>query len=125
MALARLRRAALAVLTAPLLAACNHEPGSASGAREERAAGLAALEKYGCGSCHRIPGVAGAHGDLGPPLVQMAERVYIGRGLPNTPENMRRWIQSPQSIAPGTAMPDLQVSAHEAQVMTAYLLGRE
>jgi cytochrome c2 len=125
MAHGRVRRAALAVLTAPMLAACSPGPGAASGEREERAAGVVALEKYGCGSCHRIPGVAGAHGDLGPPLVQMADRVYIGRGLPNTPENMRRWIQSPQSIAPGTAMPDQEVSAHEARVMTAYLLGRE
>jgi cytochrome c1 len=38
---------------------------------------------------------------------------------------MRRWIQSPQAIAPGTAMPDLGVSEREAQAIAAYLLAGE
>jgi cytochrome c1 len=122
---ARVRHAALAVLAVPVLAACGAEGTTAAAPREEREAALAALQKYGCGSCHRIPHVAGAHGDLGPPLVHMGRRVYIGRSLPNTPENMRRWIQSPQAIAPGTAMPDLGVSEREAQAIAAYLLAGE
>lgn len=119
------RHAALAVLAAPVLAACGAEGTTAAAPREEREAGLVALQKYGCGSCHRIPGVAGAHGDLGPPLVDLGRRVYVGRSLPNTPENLRRWIRSPQAIAPGTAMPDLGVSGQEAQAIAAYLLARE
>jgi cytochrome c1 len=122
---ARVRHAALALLAFPALAACGAEGTTAPAPREERTAGLAALQKYGCGSCHRIPDVTGARGDLGPPLVHMGRRVYIGRSLPNTPENLRRWIQSPQAIAPGTAMPDLGVSEQEAQAIAAYLLASE
>lgn len=86
---------------------------------------MIALQNYGCGACHRIPGVAGADGIVGPPLVEMRRRVYIGRGLPNTPENMLRWIRAPQELAPRSAMPDMQVSAADAHAMTAYLFRLE
>lgn len=87
--------------------------------------GAMALHAYGCGSCHRIPGMASADGSVGPPLVNMRRRVYIGRGLPNTPQNMARWIQVPQQFAPGSAMPDMQVSGADAQAITAYLWQRD
>lgn len=87
--------------------------------------GAMALHAYGCGSCHLIPGMASADGIVGPPLVDMRRRVYIGRGLPNTPQNMARWIQLPQQFAPGSAMPDMQVSDADAQAITAYLWQRD
>lgn len=83
--------------------------------------GALALHTYGCGACHRIPGIAGADGVVGPPLVNMRQRVYIGRGVPNTSANMIRWIRAPQAMAPGSAMPDMQVSAADATAMAAYL----
>lgn len=83
--------------------------------------GAIALQAYGCGSCHRIPSIASADGIVGPPLVDMRRRVYIGRGLPNTPSNMARWIQLPQKFAPGSVMPDMQVSGADAQAITAFL----
>lgn len=79
------------------------------------------MRQYGCGACHRIAGIAGAEGVVGPPLVDMARRVYIGRGLPNTRENMIRWIRTPQEFAPRSAMPDMQVTATDAADMAAYL----
>ena len=79
------------------------------------------LRQFGCGSCHRIPGVANAFSEAAPPLDNVGSRIYLAGLLPNTPENMARWIRSPQAIAPGTAMPDLQVTAAQAQDMTAYL----
>ena len=86
-----------------------------------RRRGAVALREYGCGACHRIPAVHGAAGVVGPPLVDMGQRVYIARGLPNTAHNMMRFIQTPQQFAPGSAMPDMQVSAADAQAITAYL----
>lgn len=41
--------------------------------------------------------------------------------LPNTPENMVRWIRSPQEFEPRTAMPDMQVGEEQARDMVAYL----
>ena len=80
----------------------------------------AALGRYGCGSCHTIPGIGGANGRTGPPLSGMAVRLYIGGELPNTPENLIRWIQHPRQVEPRTAMPELNVSDEDANI-TAYL----
>jgi cytochrome c2 len=79
------------------------------------------LNVYGCGTCHAIPGVPGAHGRVGPPLGGYATRAYIAGNLPNTFDNTVTWIQHPQTIEPGTIMPDLGVSEHNAQQMASYL----
>lgn len=79
------------------------------------------IQQYGCGSCHTIPGVAGADATVGPPLDRWAERVYIAGTLPNEPGALVRWIIDPDSVEPGTAMPDLGVTPSEAQDIAAYL----
>ena len=48
------------------------------------------IRKYGCYTCHTIPGVEGANGLVGPPLSGIYERVYIAGEVPNTPENITR-----------------------------------
>jgi cytochrome c1 len=87
------------------------------------ARGRAALTAYGCGSCHRIPGVRPAVGVVGPPLEHWAQRTYVGGRLANTPGNLVRWIMRPQGVVPGNAMPDLGVSEPAARDMAAYLYG--
>jgi cytochrome c oxidase assembly factor CtaG/cytochrome c2 len=84
-------------------------------------AGAESLAAYGCGSCHVIPGVVGADSAVGPPLNRWAERHYIAGSLINTPDNLITWIRDPQSIEPGTAMPNLGVTAEDARHMSAYL----
>ena len=79
------------------------------------------LQQYGCGSCHTIPGVAASRGNVGPPLVAISSRVYLAGQLPNTPQNMVRWIRVPREIDPRTAMPNLQVPEQHAQDIVAYL----
>ena len=79
------------------------------------------LRQYGCGLCHSIPGVAAAKGNVGPPLDAISKRVYLAGVLPNTPQNMARWIRAPREIDPRTAMPNLQVTEGHAQDMVAYL----
>jgi len=85
------------------------------------ARGRAFIIKEGCGSCHEIPGVAAAHGQVGPPLDHMARRTVIAGVLPNTPQNMVRWIQTPQSVVPGNAMPNMEIDDHDARDVAAYL----
>jgi len=85
------------------------------------AQGAIALRDYGCHSCHVIPGVRGANALVGPPLTAWAQRHYIAGTLSNTPENLRYWLQYPQSVEPGTAMPDLGVTEQDARDMGAYL----
>jgi cytochrome c len=90
-----------------------------SGGDAER--GKTLIRAYGCGSCHVVPGVDTATGRVGPPLSNIAERVYLAGQLPNTADNLQRWIRDPQSIENGTAMPNLNVSEPDARDMAAYL----
>jgi cytochrome c oxidase assembly factor CtaG/cytochrome c2 len=83
--------------------------------------GRQAILKYGCDTCHTIPGVATADALVGPPLNRMARRAIIAGRLENTPENMIRWIRQPHVVEPGTAMPDTGVSDQHARDIAAYL----
>jgi cytochrome c1 len=76
-----------------------------SAASDEIARGRAAIGALGCGSCHHIDGVANADGTVGPSLNGIGARAILAGELPNTPDNMRRWIANPQAIQPGIAMP--------------------
>ena len=84
-------------------------------------AGQEAVLRYGCGSCHTIPGVTRARGLVGPPLGNFGSRVYVGGVLYNTPENVMSWVKDPPGISPKTAMPNLGVSDRDARDITAYL----
>ncbi|MGW0231240.1 c-type cytochrome [Actinopolymorpha singaporensis] len=85
----------------------------------ERGAQL--INSYGCGTCHTVPGVRQADGLVGPPLISWAERSYIAGELTNKPPNLVHWIQDPQEVEPGTAMPDLNVTRQDAEDIAAYL----
>ena len=74
-----------------------------------------------CGSCHTIPGINGARGLVGPPLVYFSRRTYIAGELPNQPENLVRWVMSPASVEPHTAMPNLGLNEQQARDVAAYL----
>jgi cytochrome c len=91
-----------------------------AGASVER--GQRLLGHYQCGSCHVIPEVPGAAGSTGPALAGFGRRSYIAGEVPNGPATLTRWIESPQALVPGTAMPDLGASHDDARDMAAYLL---
>lgn len=95
----------------------SHEPPVAGDA----ARGKMAIRQYACTTCHLVPGIVGPHAPVGPPLERIATRKYIAGMLPNTPENMLRWIRAPQELNPRTAMPDLGVTERDARDMAAYL----
>lgn len=85
------------------------------------ARGAQVIAMKNCGSCHTIPGIAAANGLVGPPLMFFSRRTMIAGELPNTPENLVRWIRSPQSVEAGTAMPNLGLTAQQASDVAAYL----
>lgn len=84
-------------------------------------AGVALIQKFGCGTCHTIPGIADADGQVGPPLNAIAKRVYLAGKLRNTPDNMIRWLKDPQAVVPGNAMPNMGISQDQARDIAAYL----
>lgn len=121
---ARRTARALAGVTSVALAlvvgGCRADPSVAvAGASADR--GREALAAIGCAACHTIPGVRGAEGKVGPPLAGIGSRTMIAGEAPNTPDNLIRWIRNPQSIEPGTAMPNLGVSEPTARDIAAYL----
>jgi cytochrome c len=82
--------------------------------------GRAAILKYGCTSCHSIPGVREGN-SVGPPLDRYARRSHVAETLPNTPENLTLFLLDPASVRPGTTMPGVGLSEDEARDITAYL----
>ncbi|HEX7746462.1 MAG TPA: c-type cytochrome [Micromonosporaceae bacterium] len=113
----------LVVLPLVVVAACSRAPAppppESRGGHPDRGAEL--IARYGCGSCHTIPGVERANGLVGPPLTRFGARSYIAGELPNNADNLQRWISNPQAVEPGTAMPNLGVNAVDAQDIAAYL----
>ena len=83
--------------------------------------GKLAIVRYGCDTCHNIPGVLTATATVGPPLSQVALRSYLAGRIDNTPENMIRWIRQPLSVDPQTAMPETGVTERDGRDIAAYL----
>jgi hypothetical protein len=84
---ASVRRALPALLVS--IAGCR----AASGHTAERVVergdaerGKQAIAAYGCGSCHINPGIRGAEGLVGPPLIHWSGRRNIAGEVPNEPE---------------------------------------
>jgi cytochrome c len=88
------------------------------------AAGKDAIERYGCGGCHRIEGIEQAHGRVGPELNDVGHQLMIAGRLPTSAENLAHWVQDPQGVDPGVDMPNLGLSDDEARDIAAYLLTR-
>src|SRR6267143_1173930 len=79
------------------------------------------FEQTACINCHTVQGTA-ANGRFGPDLTHLMSRETLGAGLvPNTPENLRRWIQDPAAIKPGSLMPAMGMSDRELDAVTAYV----
>jgi cytochrome c oxidase subunit 2 len=76
-----------------------------------------------CAACHTITG-AGAGGKTAPDLTHFGGQTTIAAGLlPNTPENLSRWIADPQGLKPGNNMPQIPLSNADRTAVVAYLEG--
>ena len=74
-----------------------------------------------CINCHAVSGTL-ATGTFGPDLSHLMSRQTLGAGvIPNTPDNLRRWIREPQTLKPGNLMPNMQLDDRELDAVHAYL----
>jgi cytochrome c oxidase subunit 2 len=91
-------------------------------ARDEQVAtGRRVFETTACLNCHAVAGTA-ANGRFGPDLTHLMSRATIASGAAeNTPENLRRWIEDPDSIKPGSLMPAMKVEGAELDALVAYM----
>ena len=79
------------------------------------------FEATACINCHNVTGTV-ANGTFGPDLTHLMSRDTIASGAaPNTPENLRRWIQNPDAIKPGSKMPAMGLNDPELDARDAYL----
>jgi cytochrome c1 len=74
-----------------------------------------------CASCHTVPGVPGANGNVGPPLAGIGSRQVIAGYFTNNRQNMVRWITHSQAMLPNNAMPDTNLTPNEANEVAEYL----
>ncbi|MBI4419950.1 MAG: cytochrome c oxidase subunit II [Gemmatimonadetes bacterium] len=73
-----------------------------------------------CLICHTIGGISG--GIMGPSLTHLAGRSTIAAGmLPNTAENLARWLRDPPAIKPGSKMPRIGLTEEEIAALVPYL----
>jgi mono/diheme cytochrome c family protein len=84
-------------------------------------AGRRAIDQYLCATCHYIPGIVGASRHVGPTLAGIGSRKYIAGILPNSEENMVRWLRATKELAPLSAMPQLGITEQDARDMAAFL----
>lgn len=94
---------------------------AATGLAGDAGRGRATIRQYACVTCHAIPGIVGANAPVGPPLAGIAQRKLLAGAIPNTPENLVRWLLAPQRLSPGSAMPDLGLREQDAADIAAYL----
>jgi cytochrome c len=112
---------------APVKASPDASSGAAAVAKVtgDANAGKALFTSKGCVACHVAQGVPGAVGTIGPSLNGLGDpvkRAQLASGEPNTPANLRGWIQEPQKKKPGTMMPALGLSDKESDDLTAFLV---
>jgi cytochrome c oxidase subunit 2 len=74
-----------------------------------------------CISCHTVAGTV-ATGTFGPDLTHVASRDTLASGsVPNTPENLRAFVDNPAHFKPGALMPPMHLNDHDLDAVTAYL----
>ncbi len=84
--------------------------------------GQLVFEQQACINCHTVMGTV-ANGRYGPDLTHLMSRATLASGaMPNTPENLKAWIEDPNVFKPGSLMPAMHLTDRQNAQITAYLL---
>jgi len=88
---------------------------------EKEAAGRRVFESTSCVNCHAVGGTNGT-GRFGPDLTHLMSRRTIASGAAeNNSQNLRRWIENPDAIKPGSLMPAMKLNDAELDALMRYL----
>jgi cytochrome c oxidase subunit II len=88
---------------------------------EAQQRGVEIFNDAGCRACHAVRGI-GAEGQAGPELTDIGARLTLAAGtVPNTRENLAKWIVEPQSIKRGNLMPATALSGPDLEALLDYL----
>jgi len=102
-----------------LLAACGNRE---HGLEMHEAKALIASH---CAACHQVPGVAVATGRVGPSLAHIGSQQIIAGYFVNSPQMLTQWIEHPQTLLPGNAMPEMGLSPEQVAAIVDYLYTME
>jgi len=69
-----------------------------------------------CSGCHRENS-----SNICPSLTNFAQKPLIAGKIPNTRENLRKWLKKPSSIKKGTSMPNLGLADEEIELLIEYI----
>ncbi len=83
--------------------------------------GKALFISKACAGCHTIQGIPEAQGKVGPELTHWAGNSLIADTLPNTDENLRKWLKDPPAVKPATLMPNQNLADREIDTLIAFL----
>jgi cytochrome c oxidase subunit 2 len=85
------------------------------------AAGRDRFMALACVNCHTIRGTS-SRGAVGPDLTHVAARRTLAAGAaPLTREKLIAWIEVPDSIKPGSLMPNMHLSKQDCELLADYL----
>lgn len=89
------------------------------------AAGRERFLALACVNCHTVRGTTAA-GTFGPDLTHLMSRRTLAAGAcVNDRQHLLRWLADPDSIKPGSHMPNMQLSPSDVESIGAYLLTLE
>jgi cytochrome c oxidase subunit 2 len=95
-------------------------PVAPDAANADATAGMTMFTQKGCAGCHAIQGVS--KGAIGPNLTHLQSRsTFAGSMFELNPATLRKWLQNPPGVKPGSKMPNLNLSSDEIQKLIAYL----
>jgi cytochrome c oxidase subunit 2 len=88
---------------------------------EQAAAGRRIFETTACINCHAI-GDTVATGRYGPDLTHLMSRSTIASGAAdNSRQSLRRWIDAPDTIKPGSLMPAMKLADTDLDALVDYM----
>lgn len=75
-----------------------------------------------CVNCHRVRGTS-AKGTYAPDLTHLMSRQTLASGMvPNTPDELRKWVVDPQQTKTGCLMPAFGLSTDQVNLIVSYLM---
>lgn len=84
-------------------------------------AGDSLFQNKTCSDCHAIAGTQ-ADKHIGPDLTHLASRETILSGmLPNTKNNLIKWLEDPQKVKEGAHMPNFKLDSNQVNELVTYL----
>jgi cytochrome c oxidase subunit 2 len=84
--------------------------------------GKAVFLSQSCVNCHAVRGTV-ARGTYAPDLTHLMSRQTLASGMvPNTPDNLRQWVDDPQKVKNGCLMPAFGLDKSQRDLVVRYLL---